>query len=181
MIQISSTTLRRPQSLAWIAPDGGLLPISGDMMHSDLAENFPGIPRDEVYPTNYAVNRLGYVKVGSAFDFALNGEEATRGVDRPAQMDTMAQVVAQAVINFMRKGLPFWYNPPTHVLDNPLMLPVHQGDTSDGTRIRPSVNRFISTHGSEDTLKWFNNELRRAEEAIIRRQVRQILSEIRLK
>ena len=176
---IPPVTLRRPQSLAWIAPDGTFLPISGDMMHSDLAENFPGIPPNEVYPTNYALNNLGYVKVGSAFDFALNSEVSSRGVDRPAQMDTMAQVVAQAVINFMKKGLPFWYVPPTHVLDNPLMWPVHQGDTSDGTRIRPSVNRFISTHGSEDTLKWFNNELRRAEEAIIRRQVRMILSEMR--
>lgn len=181
MIQIASKTLRRAQSLAWISPDGSLLPLEGEMMHSELAETFPGIPANEDYPTNYAVNRLGYLKVGNAFDFALNGKEAPRDVDRPAQMDTMAQVVAQAVINFMEKGLPFWFTPPSHILDNPLMWPVYQGDTSDGTRTRPNVNRFISTHGSDDTQMWFNYQLRRAEEAIIRRQVRQILSEIRLK
>ena len=149
------------------------------MMHSDLAERFPDMPPNEDYPTNYAVNRLGYVKVGNAFDFALNGETASRDVDRPAQLDTMAQVVAQAVINFMEKGLPIWFLPPRHVLDNPEMWPIYQGDTSDGSIARPSVKRFINTHGSDDTQQWFDYQLRRAEEAIIRRQVRMILSEIR--
>jgi hypothetical protein len=181
MIQIANKTLRKAQSLAWIAPDGELLPLEGEMMHSDLAETFPGIPTNEDYPTNYAVNRLGYVKVGNAFDFALNGAEVPPGVDRPAQMDTMAQVIAHAVINFMAKGLPGWFLPPRHVLDNPEMWPIHQGDTSDGSITRPSVKRFIATHGSDDTQQWFDYQLRRAEEAIIRRQVRQILSEIRLK
>jgi hypothetical protein len=179
MTQIAPRTLRRPQSLAWIAPSGEFIPIEGELMHSDLAESFPGMPPDEIYPTNYAMNHLGYLKVGNAFDFAFKGDEVPRGVDRPAQMDTMAQIVAQAVINFMEKGLPIWFAPARHVLDNPLKWPVYQSDTSDGTRISPSVNRFIASHGSDDTQKWFNFQLRRAEEALIRRQVRTILSEMR--
>jgi hypothetical protein len=149
------------------------------MMHSDLAESFPGMPRDEDYPTNYAMNHLGYLKVGNAFDFALKGDEVPRGVDRPSQQDTMAQVVAQAVINFMTRGLPNWFSPARHVLDDPLKWPVYQSDTSDWTRIIPSVNRFIASHGSDDTREWFNYQMRRAEEAIIRHQVRVILSEMR--
>ena len=179
MNRITPVTLRRPQSLAWIAPNGEFLPISGELMHSDLAEKFPGVPADEDYPTNYALNRLGYMKVGNAFDFALNGEEVPRGVDRPAQMDTMSQVVAQAVVNFMTAGLPNWFLPPRSVIDNPEMWTVHQGDSADGSITRPTVKRFIRTHGSDDTQEWFDYQMRRAEEARIRRQIRMILSEIR--
>ena len=177
MIRISPSTLRRPQSLAWIAPDGEFIPIEGEMMHSDLAEHFPGVPSNEDYPTNYAMDRLGYVKVGSAFDFALKGDDIPRGVDRSAQMDTMAQVVGQAVINYMTKGLPIWFSPD--VRDDPELWPVHQVDISSGKTTRLSVKRFIGRHGSDETLKWFGHQMRRAEEALIRRQVRMILSEMR--
>ena len=85
MTQIAPRTLRRPQSLAWIAPSGEFIPIEGELMHSDLAESFPGMPPDEIYPTNYAMNHLGYLKVGNAFDFALKGDEVPRGVDRPGR------------------------------------------------------------------------------------------------
>jgi hypothetical protein len=178
MTQIAPRTLRRPQSLAWIAPSGEFIPIEGELMHSDLAESFPGMPPDEIYPTNYAMNRLGYLKVGNAFDFALKGDEVPRGVDRPAQMDTMAQVVAQAVINFMSKGLPSWFLPARNILDNPEMWPIYQGDISDGSISRPTVKRFINTHGSDDTREWFDYQMRRAEEALIRQQVRTILREM---
>jgi len=146
------------------------------MMHSDLAESFPGMPPDEAYPTNYAMNRLGYVKVGNAFDFALKGDEVPRGVDRPAQMDTMAQVVCQAVINYMTNGLPLWFFPDNK--GDPELWPVHQVDISSGKTTRLSVKRFIGRHGSDETLKWFDYQMRRAEEALIRRHVRTILSEM---
>lgn len=178
MTQIAPRTLRRPQSLAWIAPSGEFIPIEGELMHSDLAESFPGMPPDEIYPTNYAMNHLGYLKVGNAFDFALKGDAVPRGVDRPAQMDTMAQIVAQAVINFMSKGLPNWFLPARNILDNPEMWPIYQGDISDGSITRPTVKRFINTHGSDDTREWFDYQMRRAEEATIRRQVRTILREM---
>lgn len=177
MIQITPSTLRRPQSLAWIAPSGEFIPIEGELMHSDLAEHFPGVPSNEDYPTNYAMDRLGYVKVGSAFDFALKGEDVPRGVDRTAQLDTMSQVVSQAVINYMTKGLPLWFSPEFR--DDPEMWTVHQVDISSGKMTRPSVKRFIGRHGSDETLKWFDYQMRRAEEAIIRHQVRVILSEMR--
>ena len=179
MTQITPNTLRRPHSLAWIAPSGEFIPIEGELMHSDLAEHFPGVPSTEDYPTNYVMDRLGYVKVGSAFDFALKGEDVPRGVDRAAQMDTMAQIVAQAVINFMTKGLPNWFLPARNILDNPEMWPIYQGDISDGSISRPTVKRFINTHGSDDTREWFDYQMRRAEEALVRRQIRMILSEMR--
>jgi hypothetical protein len=179
MTQITPSTLRRPQSLAWIAPSGEFIPIEGELMHSDLAERFPDMPPNEDYPTNYAMDRLGYVKVGNAFDFALKDNDVPRGVDRAAQMDTMAQIVAKAVINFMTKGLPVWFLPPRHVIDNPEAWPVHKGDITDGTVSKISVKRLIERHGSDETLKWFDYQMRRAEEALIRRQVRMILSEIR--
>jgi hypothetical protein len=176
MTQIAPRTLRRPHSLAWIAPSGEFIPIEGEMMHSDLAEHFPGVPSTEDYPTNYAMDRLGYVKVGSAFDFALKGEDVPRGVDRAAQMDTMAQVVGQAVINYMTNGLPLWFSPDNR--GDPELWPVHQVDISSGKTTRLSVKRFIGRHGSDDTQEWFDYQMRRAEEALIRQQVRTILSEM---
>jgi len=146
------------------------------MMHSDLAEHFPGVPSNEDYPTNYAMDRLGYVKVGSAFDFALKGDDIPRDVDRSAQLDTMAQVVGQAVINYMTKGLPLWFSPD--VRDDPVLWTVHQVDISDGKTTRLSVKRFIGRHGSDETQAWFSYQMRRAEEAVIRRQIRMILSEM---
>lgn len=179
MNALQAKTLRRPQSLAWITPDGVILPLEGDEMHLEAAETFPNMPPDERYPTNYALNHLGYLKVGNAFDFAYKREDPPESADRPRQLDAMAQIVAQAVINFISKGLPTWFLPPRSVIDDPEMWPVHRGDTGDGSIERMSVKRFIRTYGFDDTQMWFDNQLRRAEEAMIRKQVRMILSELR--
>ena len=181
MIAIPANTLRRPQSMAWIAPDGAIIPLEGETMHSDAAETFPGVPAGEDYPTNYAMDKLGYMKVGNAFDFAYKSGRETPA-NHAAQFDAMAQIVCQAVINFIDRrgpGLPRWFVPSRTLIDDPERWIVHIGDIADGTVDRISVKRFVREYGSIDTQEQFDQQLRRAEEALIRKQVRTILSELR--
>ena len=181
MIRIPDATLRRAQSMVWIMPDGGIIPLEGEAMHSDVAEFFPGVPEGYVYPTNYAMDKLGYMKVGNAFDFAYKSGRSTPA-NHAAQFDAMAQIICQAVINFIDRrgpGLPHWFSPPREFRGDPDRWTVHIGDISDGSIARMSVKRFVNTYGKDDTLQWFETQMRIAEEALIRRQVRMILSELR--
>lgn len=181
MVIIPREILRRAQSLAWIDPDGMIIPIEGEMMHSDIAEFFPGVPADYEYPTNYAMDKLGYMKVGNAFDFAYKSGRSTPA-NHAAQFDAMAQIICQAVINFIDRkgpGLPRWFYPPTIYKGDPDRWIVHIGDISDGSIKRMSVERFVNTYGKDDTKQWFQTQMRITEEAIIRRQVRMILNELR--
>jgi len=167
--------------MAWITPEGGIIPITGEDMHSNVAETFPGMPSDYDYPTNFAMDKLGYMKAGNAFDFAYKSGRSTPA-NHAAQFDSMAQIICQAVINFIDHrgpGLPHWFQPPRSLIGEPDRWSVHIGDISDGSINRMSVKRFVESFGSDDTQKWFNFQMRRAEEAIIRREVRIILSEIR--
>ena len=177
MIRLPVSTLRRAQSMAWISPTGEIIPLVGETMHSDVAESFPGVPPGEDYPTNFAMDKLGYVKVGNAFDFAFKGGRSSPA-NQPAQFDAMSQIICQAVINFITKGLPQWFLPPKSLIDDPERWTVHMGDIADGSVNRISVKRFVREYGSIDTQEWFDHQLRRAEEAVIRRQVRIILSEL---
>lgn len=178
MIAIPANTLRRPQSMAWIAPDGAIIPLAGETMHSDAAETFPGVPAGEDYPTSFAMDKLGYMKVGNAFDFAYKGGRETPA-NHSLQFDSMAQIVCQAVINFITKSLPNWFVPSRTLIDDPERWIVHMGDIADGTVNRMSVKRFVRQYGSIDTQERFDHQLRRAEEALIRKQIRIILSELR--
>lgn len=174
-------TLRRFQSLAWISPEGGIIPIAGEDMHSDIAETFPGMPAGYDYPTNYAMDKLGYMKVGTAFDFAYKSGRLTPA-NHAAQFDAMAQIVCQAVINFINlqgPGLPHWFSPPGEFRGVPDQWPVHMVDIADNRVRKMSVERFIAKYGFDDTKAWFDYQMYRAEEAMIRRQVRMILSELR--
>lgn len=178
MIAIPANVLRRAQSMAWITPEGDIIPLTGETMHSDIAEQFPGMPQGEDYPTNYAMDKLGYMKVGNSFDFAYKSGRATLA-NHTAQFDAMAQIVCQAVINFITKSLPNWFQPPWSLIGEPEHWTVHIGDIADGSINRVSVKRFVRDHGSIDTQEWFDHQLRRAEEALIRKQIRMILSELR--
>ena len=171
-------TLRRPQSMAWISPEGEIIPLEGETMHSDVAEFFPGVPEGYDYPTNYAMDMLGYMKVGNAFDFAYKSGRSTPA-NHAAQFDSMTQIICQAVINFITKSLPNWFLPPKSLIGEPERWTVHIGDIADGSVNRVSVKRFVREYGSIDTQEWFDHQLRRAEEALIRKQVRMILSELR--
>jgi hypothetical protein len=66
----------KPHSAGWITPDGEFKPIRGDMMHDDAAENFPGMPKDETMPSQYAVSQLGYLRVSIAYDPSSQGSGA---------------------------------------------------------------------------------------------------------
>ena len=181
MIAIPANVLRRVQSMSWITPEGEIIPITGEDMHSDIAGNFPGMPAGHVYPTNYAMDKLGYMKVGNAFDFAYKSGRSTPA-NHESQFDAMAQIICQAVINFIDRhgpGLPHWFSPPREFRGDPDRWTVHIGDISDGSIKRMSVKRFVNTYGKDDTLQWFETQMRIAEEALIRRQVRMILSELR--
>lgn len=178
MVVLSNKTLRRFQSLAWITPEGGIIPIEGEDMHSDVAEFFPGVPSDHDYPTNYAMNKLGYMKVGNAFDFAYTSDRTT-GADHPAQFDAMAQIVAQAIINFMSNGLPGWFFPPLEDKGNPDRWIVHMVDTNESRVRKVRVKKFINDHGFDTTKVWFDEHMNKVEEAMIRKHVRMILSELR--
>lgn len=177
MIAIPANVLRRAQSTAWIEPGGEIIPLGGETMHSDAAELFPGVPAGEDYPTSFAMDKLGYMKVGNAFDFAYKSGLSTPA-NQAAQFDAMAQIVCQAVINFITKSLPNWFLPPRSLIGEPERWTVHIGDIADGSVNRVSVGRFVRDYGSIDTQEWFDHQLRRAEEALIRRQVRMILSEL---
>lgn len=172
---LPAKALRRFQSMAWISPMGVIIPIEGDMMHSDVAETFPDVPADEPYPTNYALENLGYFKVGNAFDFAYDSDIPTRNVDRATQFDAMTQIVAQATLNFMKEGLPHWFHPPKEFEDDAFRWIVHMVDINDWKVRKISVKRFVAEHASQDTKDWFRIALR---EAIIRKRVRTILSEM---
>lgn len=178
MIAIPANVLRRAQSMAWIAPDGEIIPLEGETMHSDAAETFSGVPAGEDYPTSFAMDKLGYMKVGNAFDFAYKSGRETPA-NHAAQFDAMAQIVCQAVINFITKSLPNWFVPSRTLIDDPERWIVHMGDIADGTVNRMSVKRFVREYGSIDTQERFDHQLRRAEEALIRKQIRMILSELR--
>ena len=178
MIAIPANVLRRAQSMAWIAPDGEIIPLEGETMHSDAAEFFPGVPPREDYPTSFAMDKLGYMKVGNAFDFAYKSGLSTPA-NHAAQFDAMAQIVCQAVINFIDtngRGLPRWFQPHSSIVGDPMQWKVHIGDIADGAISRVSVKRFVSDYGSRVTQNWFGGALR---EAIVRKQIRMILSELR--
>ena len=57
-----------------------------------------------------------------------------------------------------------------------MLWKVHIGDIADGAISRVSVERFVNDYGSSITQNWFGGALR---EAIVRKQIRMILSELR--
>jgi len=185
MQPIPRSILEKAQSAAWIAPNGEFIPVPDAMMHSDIAEFFAGMPRNEDYPANYAVEKLGYVKAGNAFDFSLYGEirhtnEKDQKVDRDKQFDMMAQFTAQAVIHFVRSRLPVWFNPSRDDVDDPEKWKVHFVDTSRGSVEKMSVKKFMRSKASDETRVWFDMQMRRINEEIVRNHVRSIISELML-
>lgn len=106
---IPDRILKRQQSAAWIAPDGELMLLGADEMHNDLAEKFPGMPKDDPlasdFPSTYAVAALGYVKASSPFQCAWDGRPKGRRSD--VRMETMSGMMSQAAVMIKRER----YNP----------------------------------------------------------------------
>jgi len=111
MLSIPAETFRRAQSAAWITPAGEFEGITGEMMHDDLSAYFPGVATDEDYPSSFAVEQLGYVKVSNPFEMLWNGgrdDHRGRSIDRDAQFETMADFTAGALIHYKKRGTPSW-------------------------------------------------------------------------
>lgn len=113
MLSIPFSVYRRAQSAAWITPRGELEVVPDEMMHDDLSYNFPGVPADEDYPSNFAVDKLGYMKVSNPFEFVWGGKRKDyrdRPIDVDAQFETMVDYTASALISYRKIGTPRWIN-----------------------------------------------------------------------
>ena len=108
MLNIPPSMYRRAQSAAWITPRGEFEPVPDEMMHDDLSYNFPGMPMDEDYPSNFAVEKLGYMKVSNPFEFVWGGsrkDHHDRPIDVDAQFETMVDYTAGAIISYRKIGV----------------------------------------------------------------------------
>ena len=174
MLNIPPETFRRAQSAAWITPAGEFEGITGEMIHDDLSAYFPGVPTDEDYPSNFAVNQLGYVKVSNPFEILWSGERDDhrgRSIDRDAQFETMADFTAGALIHYKKRGIPNWVpgrGDPTEWE----MRALQPGRPIS----RTTVGDFVERYGSRETGDRMYAALGMSESRI-RSLVREMLSE----
>lgn len=113
MLTVPTSVYRRAQSAAWITPRGEFEVVPEEMMHDDLSYNFPGVPMDEEYPSNFAVEKLGYMKVSNPFEFVWNGSRndyRDRPINVDAQFEAMVDYTAGAIISYRKIGPPRWIN-----------------------------------------------------------------------
>jgi len=174
MLSIPAEIFRRAQSAAWITPAGEFEGITGEMVHDDLSAYFPGVATDEDYPSSFAVEQLGYVKVSNPFEMLWNGERDDhrgRSIDRDAQFETMADFTAGALIHYKKRGTPSWIS--------------GRGDPTEwemrvlqpGRPIsRTTVGDFVERYGARETGDRMYAALRMSEHRI-RFLVRGMLSE----
>ena len=149
MLSIPTETFRRAQSAAWITPSGEFEGVPDEMFHDDISSNFPEVPISEDYPSNFAVEKLGYVKVSNPFEMLWSGDRKDykdRTIDRDAQFETMADFTAGALIHYKKRGTPRWVpgvGDPTE-WEMRVLQP--------GRPIsRTTVGRFIERYGSRET------------------------------
>lgn len=149
MLNIPSSVYRRAQSATWINSQGEFEPVPDEMMHDDLSYNFPGMPMGEEYPSNFAVENLGYLKVSNPFEFVWGGtrkDHRGRPIDVDAQFETMADYTAGALARYKKMGAPRWISergdPPeweVRILEP--RRPI----------LRTTVGDFIERYGSRET------------------------------
>lgn len=111
MLSLPASVYRRAQSAAWITPRGEFEVVPDEMMHDDLSYNFPGMPMGEEYPSNFAVEKLGYMKVSNPFEFVWGGSRTDyrdRPIDVDAQFEMMVDYTAGAIISYKKIGPPRW-------------------------------------------------------------------------
>ena len=113
MLNLPASVYRRAQSAAWITPRGDFEVVPDEMMHDDLSYTFPGVPMDEEYPSNFAVEKLGYMKVSNPFEFVWGGSRTDyrdRPIDVDAQFEMMGDFTASALVSYKRTSPPRWFN-----------------------------------------------------------------------
>jgi hypothetical protein len=149
LLSIPAETYRRAQSAAWIDPEGEFEPITGEMFHDDLSAYFPGVPLDEDYPSNFAVENLGYVKVSNPFEMLWSGtsrDVRDRPINREAQFESMAQYTVGAIASYRKRGPPSWLNERGDPIDWEVRVLQHQRPIS-----RTTVGDFVERYGSRET------------------------------
>ena len=176
MLNIPPSVYRRAQSAAWITPRGEFEPVPDEMMHDDLSYNFPGMPTEEDYPSNFAVEKLGYMKVSNPFEFVWGGsrkDHRDRPIDVDSQFEKMVDYTAGAIIRYRRVGPPRWIN--------------ERGDPTEwevrilepGRPImRTNVGDFVERYGNSDAADRMYTALGLSERRL-RSLVRAMLSERR--
>lgn len=165
----------KPHSAGWITPDGEFKLIRGDMMHDDAAENFPGMPKDETMPSQYAVSQLGYLRVSNAFDFIAD-TLPRRGDPR---MERMAQFTADAVLEYARRGAPGWL--AFKLRSHSTMLQWEVRFATPGSRYETmTVEEFVDRYGSRETSeRLFNYFLSKLHERLLRAMINHLIREAR--
>jgi hypothetical protein len=70
------------------------------------------MPVDENYPSSFAVEKLGYMKVSNPFEFVWGGSRKNhrgRPIDVDAQFETMVDYTTGAIISYkMTRSTPSW-------------------------------------------------------------------------
>jgi hypothetical protein len=112
MLNLPAGVYRRAQSAAWINPRGEFEPVPDEMMHDNMSSFFPGMPADENYPSNFAVEKLGYMKVSNPFEFVWGGSRKNhrgRPIDVDAQFETMVDYTVGAIVSYKTtRSTPHW-------------------------------------------------------------------------
>jgi hypothetical protein len=166
---------RKAHSTGWIDPEGNLQFLDSELTHDDLSAYFPGVPADEEYPSDFAVRKLGYLRVSNPFEFSFQ-DPLRRGDPR---LETMAQFITNAILSYEKRGPPSWLEVPFRSAGTPLDWEV---------RItRPSVTRsnesmtvadFVDRFGSrESSDRLFGHFLGKLTERLLRSMVKRLLQE----
>lgn len=170
---------RKAHSVGWIDPDGQFLPIESEMIHDDLSAYFPGVPGDEEYPSDFAVRKLGYLRVSNPFELSFQGP-LRRGDPRLA---AMAKFVADAVLSYEKRGPPSWLEVPFRSSGTPLDWEVRiirpsLTQSNDSMTVADFVDRFGSREVSD---RLFGRFLGKLSEKLLRSMIRQLLREQRVR
>jgi hypothetical protein len=175
IVRSMSSIYRRPHSAGWITPDGELIEIPDGMNHDDVAQDFPGVPKDEEYPASFATRELGYLRISNPFDF-ITPEPPRRGDPR---LEAMAELTANAVLSYGRYP-PSWLNIPMRSRGTPLDWEVkisQPGLRWEATTVGDFVDRYAPRETSERLFSYF---LSRLHERLIRAMIKQLMREARL-
>ena len=172
-------TYRHAHSTAWISPEGEFEPLDGEMGHDDASAFFPSVPHNEDYPSNFAVSKLGYIKVSNPFEMLWDRLHHSllftrpRRLNRETQLRSMAQFTADAILSYKKKGKPSWINEKSRdpadwefrILDPNLPM-----ETT-------TVAEFIDENATPEVKDRFFDGISPLHEVRLRRLVRQVISE----
>ena len=145
------------------------------MFHDDLSANFPGVPEDEGFPSDYAVRHLGYLRVSNAFDFVMD--------DRPfpgdPRVERMAKFTADAILSYEKGGPPTWLAIPFRSRGTPLDGEIRMAQP--GLRyVTMSVGDFIDRFGTRETSEnIFNHFLNKLHERLLRAMIKRLIREVK--